>query len=57
VAVEGFDSGEELAVVAARDQDLAVGAGCGLEDGEGACGELVGFEEGDFVFSVIGSVS
>jgi hypothetical protein len=52
VAVEGFDPGEQLAVVAAGNQDLGVGAGGGLEDREGAGGEFVRFEEGDFVFSV-----
>ena len=53
MAIEGLDAGQQLAVVAARDQDLGVGAGGSLEDGEGAGGELVGFEEGDFVFAVI----
>jgi hypothetical protein len=51
VAVEGFDAGEELAVIAARDEDLGVGAGGGLKDGQRAGGEFVGFEQGDFVFS------
>lgn len=50
MAVEGFDAGEQLAVVATGDQDLGVGAGGGLEDGKGAGGEFVGFEEGDLVF-------
>ena len=31
VSVKGFHTGQELAVVAAGDQDLSVGAGGGLE--------------------------
>lgn len=38
MAIEGFDAGEQLAVVAAGDQDLGVGAGGRLEDGERAGG-------------------
>ena len=49
--VEGFYTCEQFAVVAAGDEDLGVRAGGGHEDGEGTGGELVGFEEGDFVFS------
>jgi hypothetical protein len=51
VPVKGLDASEQLAVVATGYQDLGVGAGGGLEDGEGAGGELMFFEDGDFVFS------
>ncbi len=49
--IEGFHAGQEFAVVAAGDEDLGVGADGGLEDREGAGGELVFFELGDFVFA------
>lgn len=50
MAVEGLDAGEQFAVVAAGDEDLGVVAHGGLEEGEGAVGELVGFEQGELVF-------
>lgn len=53
MAIEGLDAGEELAVVADGDEDLGVRAHGGLEDGEGAGGEFVFFELGDFVFPVL----
>ena len=53
MAIEGLDAGEELAIIAARDEDSGVGAGGGLEDGERAGGQFVGFDERDFVLSVI----
>lgn len=46
--IERLDAGEELAVVAARDQDLGVRAHSGLEDGERAASELMLLEGGDF---------
>lgn len=49
VAVEGLDTGQELAVVADGDEDLGVGTDGGLEDGEGSRAELVLLELGDFV--------
>jgi hypothetical protein len=52
MAVEGFDAREQLAVVARANEDLGVLAYGGLEEGEGAGGEFVGFELGYFVFSV-----
>jgi hypothetical protein len=51
MAVEGLDTGEDLAVVSARDQDLGARANGGLEDGEGAGGELMLFDLCDFVFT------
>lgn len=45
MSIEGLNAGEQLAIVPAGDQDLGVRAGGGLEDGERAGGELVGFEE------------
>jgi hypothetical protein len=49
VAVEGFYTCEDLAVVSARDQNLCARADCGLEDGEGAGGELMLFDLRNFV--------
>ena len=50
MAIEGFDAREQFAVVTAGDEDLGVVAHCCLEEREGALGEVVGFEEGEFVF-------
>jgi hypothetical protein len=49
VAVEGFYTCEDLAVVSARDQNLCARADGGLEDGEGAGGELMLFDLRNFV--------
>ena len=51
MAVESLDAGEDLAVVAAGDQDLCARADGGLEDGEGTGGELVLLDLGDFVLT------
>jgi hypothetical protein len=40
VSVEGLDAGQDLAVVSYGYQDLGVAADGGLEDREGAGGEL-----------------
>lgn len=55
MAVEGLDTGEDLAVVAAGDQDLGAGTDCGLENGEGTGGELMLLDLGDFILSQLGS--
>lgn len=41
VSVKGLDAGQQLAVVAAGDQDLGVRAGGGLQKGQRAGGELM----------------
>lgn len=51
MAVEGFDARQDLAIVSARDEDLCARADGGLEDGEGAGGELVLFDLGNLIFS------
>jgi hypothetical protein len=51
VAVEGLDAREDLDIVAHAYEDLLVVADGGLDDGEGAGGEFVLFELGDFVFA------
>jgi hypothetical protein len=43
VSVKGLDAGQQLAVVADRDEDLRVAANGGLEDGQRAAVELVLF--------------
>ena len=50
VSVKGLDTGQELAVVPARDQDLGVGAGGGLQERQRAGGELVLLDESDLIF-------
>lgn len=49
VAVKSLDAGEQLAIVAAGNEDLVVIAHRGLEDGEGPGGEFVLLDLGDFV--------
>jgi hypothetical protein len=49
VTIEGFDAGEKLAVVPARDQDLGARAYSGLEDGQRPGGELVLFNLRDLI--------
>jgi hypothetical protein len=51
VAIEGFDACEQFAIVAGGNEDLGVVAHGGLEEGERARGEFVGFEDADFVFA------
>jgi len=53
VAVERLDAGQQLAVVAARDEDLGVRARGRLEQRQRAGGQLVLLDEGDLVFTVI----
>jgi hypothetical protein len=51
VTVECLDTGEQFAVVAARDQNLCARSDGGLEDGKRSSGELVLFDLGDFVLA------
>lgn len=51
MTVESLDTCENLAVVSARDQDLCARADGGLEDGEGAGGELMFFDLSNFVLA------
>ena len=53
VAVEGLDARQQLAVVAHRDEHLRVRAHGGLQDREGAGGELVLLELGDLVLASV----
>jgi len=53
VAIKGLDPGEEFAVVAARDQDLRVGARGGLKQRERSSSELMFFDKRDFIFTVM----
>lgn len=50
VSVKGLDTGQELAVVSARNQNLGVGAGGGLQERQRAGSELVLFNESDLIF-------
>lgn len=50
--VESLHARKQLAVIPTGDQDLGVGAGGGLEDGERTGCELMFFDERDFVFTV-----
>ena len=52
VAIKSLDTRQQLAVVAARNQDLGVGARGGLQEREGAGAELMLFDEGDLIFTV-----
>lgn len=51
--VEGFDAGEEFAVVAARDQDLGVVARGSLQDRKRPVCEFVLLDQGDFVLGEV----
>jgi hypothetical protein len=51
VAVECFDTGEDFAVVSARNQDLGARANGGLEDREGPSCELVLLDLCDFILA------
>jgi len=55
MSVEGFYAREQFAIVAARDEDLGVGADSGLKDGERTRGKFVFFELGDFIFGQFGA--
>jgi hypothetical protein len=52
VSVKSLDTGQQLPVITAGDQDLGVCAGSGLQKREGAGGELVLFDESDLIFPV-----
>lgn len=52
MSVKSLDAGQQLAVVAAGDQDLGVCAGGGLQEGERAGGELVLLNESNLIFAV-----
>ena len=52
MTVECLDAGEDLAVVAAGNQDLCARADCGLEDGQGSGGELVLLDLSDLILAV-----
>ena len=51
MAVEGFYTCEDLAVVSARDQDLCTRADSSLEDGEGTGGKLMLFDLSNLVLT------
>lgn len=51
VSVKSLDTGQQLAVVSAGNQDLGVCAGGGLEKRQGTGGELVLLNESDLIFS------
>lgn len=56
VTVKRLDPREELAVVPARDQNLGVGACCGLQEGQGTRGHFMFLHESDLIFTGPGSV-
>lgn len=51
MTVECLDAGEDLAVVAAGNQDLCARANCGLENGQGSGGELVLLDLSDLILA------
>lgn len=51
VSVKSLDTGQQLAVVSAGNQDLGVCAGGGLEERQGTGGELVLLDESDLIFT------
>ena len=51
MTVECLDAGEDLAVVAAGNQDLCARADCGLENGQGSGGELVLLDLSDLILA------
>lgn len=53
MTIKCLDAGKQLAVVTARDEDLGTCADSGLEDGEGAGGELVLFDLSDLVLAAL----
>lgn len=56
MTVESLDAGEQLAVVAARDQDLGVTTDGRLKEREGTRSKLVLLELGDFILAGLLSV-
>lgn len=52
VSVKSLDTGQQLAVVSAGNQDLGVCAGGGLKDRQRTGGELVLLNESDLIFTV-----
>lgn len=52
VSVKSLDTGQQLAVVSAGNQNLGVCAGGGLEERQGTGGELVLLNESDLIFTV-----
>lgn len=52
VSVKSLDTGQQLAVVSAGNQDLGVCAGGGLEERQGTGGELVLLNQSDLIFTV-----
>jgi hypothetical protein len=55
VSIKRLYARKQLPVVPTRDEDLAVGAHGGLQDGEWAHREFVLFDERDLVFSEVGA--
>ena len=55
MAIERFDTGEKLAVVAQGDENFVVRRYRRLQDGQGAGAEFMGFKEGDFVLGQVGA--
>ena len=51
MTVKRLDPREELAVVPARDQNLGVGACCGLQEGQGTRGHFMFLHESDLIFT------
>lgn len=51
MTVESLDTGEDLAVVSAGNEDLCARSDGCLEDGEGSGGELVLFDLSNFVLA------
>lgn len=52
VSVKSLDTGQQLAVVSAGNQDLGVCAGGGLEERQRTGGELVLLDASDLIFTV-----
>lgn len=52
MSVKSLDTGQQLAVVPAGDQDLGVCAGGGLQEGQRASGELMLLNKSDLIFPV-----
>lgn len=52
VAIKSLDTRQQLAVVAAGDQDLGVGARGGQQERQGAGAELMRLDERDLIFTI-----
>lgn len=52
MTIERLDAGEDLAVVAAGNQNLCARADCSLEYGQGSSGELVLLDLSNFILAV-----